>query len=464
VLLGGAAALFGGVLGSGARAGSGGGEGGETTGQARYERLRAQGDSLLEQADYQAARQRYRRAQQARPSTEAGSYVDERLREIERRQAAAPQQEGYEQALRQGDSLQARAEAKAAEGNAQSASELYNRASEAYLSALQYRPNDSLALARTRQASARSGSSGAGSAGADESAEETVACSVCGERHEPGLHERVAQMYRSQARQAFQSEAYAEARRKYRSLLDHRPGDEAAEQKIRQINQRISEAEQQKQFQRYRRKGSTLFQQDNLTEARREYQLALDAKPGDEAVKRRLQTIEERLAQQQETQEQYQRHRDEGDTFFEEEKMQKAAESYAKALEYRPEDRHAQERLEEARRLAAAAEKKARRTEEGVYKNPDRRPQIVGGLKALTENVSYPDEARNNEAEGKVFLRITVGTDGRAESVEVIRSSIAFGAPEETVQAARSAEYEPARADGEPVRANKTVMVPFRIR
>ncbi|PSQ99613.1 MAG: hypothetical protein BRD48_03560, partial [Bacteroidetes bacterium QS_9_68_14] len=183
---------------------------------------------------------------------------------------------------------------------------------------------------------------------------------------------------------------------------------------------------------------------------------------GDSAVTRRLQTIEERLAQQQETQKQYQRHRAEGDAFFEEEKMQKAAESYAKALEYRPEDRHAQDRLEEARRLAA--EKKARRTEEGVYETPDRRPQIVGGLKALTENVSYPDRAQSKGVEGKVFLRITVGTDGKPESVEVMRSSIGFGAPEETIQAARSVEYEPARANGKPVRANKTVMVPFRLR
>lgn len=467
VLLGGAALMFTDVLGGGADGRTSGG--GEADEQASYEQLRAEGDSLLEQANYQAARQRYRRAKEARPSTEAGGYVNKRLREIERRQAAR-QKEGYERAIRRGDSLQARAKTQAGAGNAQAASELYTRASEAYSAALQHRPNDSLALARTRQASARSGSSRTGEGGnADE---KNPVCSVCGQRHEPGFHDRAAQMYRSQAQEAFQNENYTEARRKYRSLLDHKADDPAAKQKIEEINQLISEAEREKQFQRYRRRGNELFQQGNLTEARREYQLALDVQPGNSAVKRRLQTIEEQLAQQQKKQEQYQRYRDGGDTFFENGEMQEAAESYEQALEYRPEDSYVKGRLKEARRRVAAAEKKAEqkarrqanRTEDGVYKNPDQSPKIVGGLKALTQKISYPREARANGAEGKVFLRLTVGTDGTVEDVEVIRSSIEFGAPEESMKAARSVEYEPGRVDGEPVRAYKTVMVPFRVR
>jgi protein TonB len=88
----------------------------------------------------------------------------------------------------------------------------------------------------------------------------------------------------------------------------------------------------------------------------------------------------------------------------------------------------------------------------------------VGGLKALVQEVSYPNRAQGEGAEGKVFLRVTVGTNGAAERVEVIRSSIEFGAPEESVEAARNAEYEPGRVDGKPVRAYKTVMIPFQLR
>jgi TonB family protein len=464
VLLGGAALMFTGVLDS--TAGSANRDA-DVDGPARYERLRAEGDSLLEQADYRAARQRYQRAQQARPRTETGGYVDKRLREIERRQAAR-QKKRYEQAIRQGDSLQAQAQQQAGEGNDRAAGELYAQASEAYLAALQHRPNDSLALARTRQASARSASSGVDEKEGNAS-DENPLCSICGQRHEPGFHDRAAQMYRSQAQEAFQDENYTEARRQYQSLLDHKPDDAAARQKIEEIDALISEADRQEQFQRYRRRGNTFFQKGNLTEARREYQLALDVQPGDSTVTRRLQTIEERLARRQKQQEQYQRHRDEGDTFFENEEMKKAARSYEKALEYRPEDSYVQERLKEARRLAAAAEKKTRRqnddrTEKDVYEHPDEQPKIVGGLKALVQEVSYPNRAQREGAEGKVFLRVTVGTNGAAERVEVIRSSIEFGAPEESVEAARNAEYEPGRVDGKPVRAYKTVMIPFQLR
>lgn len=74
----------------------------------------------------------------------------------------------------------------------------------------------------------------------------------------------------------------------------------------------------------------------------------------------------------------------------------------------------------------------------------------------------YPPEALATGARGIVILEIVIDTEGRVESVEVIRSVAPFD--EAAVTAARQWEYEVTRVDGRPVPVRLTVPITFALR
>jgi protein TonB len=92
----------------------------------------------------------------------------------------------------------------------------------------------------------------------------------------------------------------------------------------------------------------------------------------------------------------------------------------------------------------------------------DQQPKVVGGQSALYENISYPEEARQQGIEGRVFVRATIGKDGSVRNVKVQRG-VGSGLDTEAARAVRNAEFEPAVVDGEPVAAYRTLMVRFQI-
>lgn len=462
VVLGGAALLFTGALG-----------GGESSSRTRYESLLAEGDSLFGRANYQAARQRYEQVRALRPEAETpDGRIAERLEEIEQRQRAT-RKKSYDRAMRRADSLKRLADARAGagggEGLGRRARGLYQKAEEAYLTAYDNRPDDSLALARAKVVGNVLSRAATGQGVGGDAPEEALA---------DGERQRLYERYRQQGDEALQSGDFEAARRKFREALDYNPGSDYVSGKLEGIRGLISEAEREKQYRRYRRRADALFSEDKIAEARREYQLALDVVPGDDTSATRIEAIDERLAQRQERQQQYQYHRGRGDVFFDEGQFQKSVASYREALAYRPDDSYVKNRIAEARqnietaseeaKEAAAAKKagetkKRRMTENGVYKMPDAEPVLVGGLAALHKRIDYPARARQRGVEGRVYLRVTVSETGAVEDVEVLKG-IGAGCDEAAARAARRSEFRPATVGGRPVPAYKTLLVRFRIK
>jgi protein TonB len=75
----------------------------------------------------------------------------------------------------------------------------------------------------------------------------------------------------------------------------------------------------------------------------------------------------------------------------------------------------------------------------------------------------YPAAARRRGIEGEVLVRVAVGLDGRAERVEVLRSSGSALLDKSAVEALERWRFEPARAAGRPVAATVEIPVIFRL-
>jgi TonB family protein len=74
----------------------------------------------------------------------------------------------------------------------------------------------------------------------------------------------------------------------------------------------------------------------------------------------------------------------------------------------------------------------------------------------------YTTEARGAKLQGTVMLLITVGTDGRAGNMKVLRS-LGLGLDEKAIEAVKQWKFKPAMQDGEPIEVATTVLVNFRL-
>lgn len=84
----------------------------------------------------------------------------------------------------------------------------------------------------------------------------------------------------------------------------------------------------------------------------------------------------------------------------------------------------------------------------------------VGGLAALQEAATYPEEAAENDIAGRVFVQAVVGADGTVREANVIRG-LGYGCDQEALRVVREATFEPARVDGEAVPSRTTLWVQF---
>lgn len=75
----------------------------------------------------------------------------------------------------------------------------------------------------------------------------------------------------------------------------------------------------------------------------------------------------------------------------------------------------------------------------------------------------YPPASRRGSEEGKVLLRVSVGTDGSAQSVEVISSSGFSRLDQAAMAAVRRWRFAPARRGETPVEGNVRVPINFSL-
>jgi TonB family protein len=108
-----------------------------------------------------------------------------------------------------------------------------------------------------------------------------------------------------------------------------------------------------------------------------------------------------------------------------------------------------------------------RNNNDSIYQIVDEMPQYPGGEKAMMEyvakNVKYPQEAKDKEIQGRVFVSFVVEKDGSVSTVKVMRG-IGGGCDEEAVRVVSSMpKWKPGIKDGKPVRVSYMMPLNFKL-
>ena len=97
----------------------------------------------------------------------------------------------------------------------------------------------------------------------------------------------------------------------------------------------------------------------------------------------------------------------------------------------------------------------------------DEVPEFPGGTEALykyiSENIQYPEQAKEDGIEGRVLMRFTVAKDGSIVNVEVARG-IGGGCDEEALRVVKAMpKWKPAIKDGKPVAGQYALPIHFKL-
>jgi len=94
----------------------------------------------------------------------------------------------------------------------------------------------------------------------------------------------------------------------------------------------------------------------------------------------------------------------------------------------------------------------------------DKAPEIIGGFAALQRHLKYPQLAARADLEGKVFVKVLVGVDGRTEKTEIIMAKPRnAGFEESAMDALRKVKWKPALQRDKRVRVWISFPVTFKL-
>jgi protein TonB len=98
----------------------------------------------------------------------------------------------------------------------------------------------------------------------------------------------------------------------------------------------------------------------------------------------------------------------------------------------------------------------------------EEQPEFPGGEEALmnylASNLRYPEQARELDIQGTVFIEFVVEKDGSVTNV-VVKRGIGGGCDEEAVRVVKSMpKWKPGKQRGKPVRVSYTLPVRFHLR
>jgi periplasmic protein TonB len=89
-------------------------------------------------------------------------------------------------------------------------------------------------------------------------------------------------------------------------------------------------------------------------------------------------------------------------------------------------------------------------------------PSPVGGIKAIMQNVVYPESARAEKIQGKVLIKAVVGEDGKVISAALANDGNPVLA-EAAITAVKATDFLPAIKDGKKVKAEVMIPVMFKL-
>lgn len=113
------------------------------------------------------------------------------------------------------------------------------------------------------------------------------------------------------------------------------------------------------------------------------------------------------------------------------------------------------------------AVEKGQQREDSVWTVVQELPKYPGGTEAmfkfLIANINYPEQAKKDTVEGRVFVNFIVEPDGQVTNVNVLRG-IGSGCDEEAVRVVEMMPaWTPGYEEGEPVRVSFNIPIRFSL-
>ncbi len=438
----------------------------------------AEGDSLFKLAQdveevgspeqartyYEKALEHYRVALDIQPE---GSEIRDRITVVNTRlaqQAASTiSEKEYLSFIADADSILRSADGLVMQGDSVRARPLYTDARRIYMRVLEYRPDDSLANARLSDTFQR-----------QQRSRTDVQTLPAPPVPRPTINNEVIrngefyELYRAQGDSAFDARNYRDAQRKFIEALEYRVDDEYATSMLRQIERRLSESSRDTQYRQHMQTAGELRAASRLAEAKREFELALEAKPDDYEAKSGLFEVDLQLNQAQRREEEYLSFRARGDVLFEQGDYEGSLASYQAALAARPNDDYLVSRVRETTANLEALRRLEQQLPEGmidangVYNFSEEPPVLIGGIQALQSRIRYPAFAREAGVEGRVTVRMIVDEAGNMQKPEIM-NGLGYGLDPEVLRVLRGARFEPGRVGGKPVKVWHTLFFDFKL-
>lgn len=102
-----------------------------------------------------------------------------------------------------------------------------------------------------------------------------------------------------------------------------------------------------------------------------------------------------------------------------------------------------------------------------TYLMVEAEPEFPGGMEALmkylSENIKYPEQAKKENIQGKVYMRFVVEKDGSIVDAEILRG-IGGGCDEEALRVVNAMpKWEPGKQKGTPVRVQYNLPIVFKL-
>lgn len=104
------------------------------------------------------------------------------------------------------------------------------------------------------------------------------------------------------------------------------------------------------------------------------------------------------------------------------------------------------------------------------YNVVEQMPEFPGGqdamMKFISKNVKYPENAIQNNVEGKVVLKFVVNTQGEIRDIEVIsKVKYGYGLEEEAIRVIKKMpRWTPGKLNGKPVNVYFSLPISFRLK
>lgn len=103
------------------------------------------------------------------------------------------------------------------------------------------------------------------------------------------------------------------------------------------------------------------------------------------------------------------------------------------------------------------------REEAEIFVVVEEQPELIGGLAALQQHITYPEVAQKAGIEGRVFVQFIVDENGDVTNPTVVRGRHPL-LDAEALRVIRLAKFEPGRQRGEAVKVQMAMPIVFRLK